>query len=185
MGYILFVEDNQANADMTIRILASAGYEVKHVLRGFEGAQLARKERPSLILMDFDLPDINGQTLTLLLKKQLGGVHAPPIIAVTARSGDAEVRIAANFGCSAFISKPFLPEDLLSVVKKLMPSEKPAQPEPQPTQPVAQTPPPSSLQASDDTLPRRPTPAPSMPEAPAVPAAAAPTESAPKLTQGG
>ncbi|MCC7448016.1 MAG: response regulator [Anaerolineae bacterium] len=180
MGYILFVEDNQSNADMTIRILASAGYEVKHVLRGFEGAQLARKERPSLILMDFDLPDINGQTLTLLLKKQLGGVHAPPIIAVTARSGDAEVRIAANFGCSAFISKPFLPEDLLSVVQKLMPSEKP----PQPQLSVPPSSPPSP-QSSDDTLPRRPTAAPSMPDAPAVPAAPTPTESTPKLTQGG
>ncbi len=167
MGYILFVEDNQSNADMTIRILASAGYEVKHVLRGFEGAQLARKERPALILMDFDLPDINGQTLTLLLKKQLGGVNAPPIVAVTARSGDTEVRIAANFGCSAFISKPFLPEDLLNVVKKLMPTETPTQ---------------TLTQSSTDTLPHKPTTAPPIPEAPAAPAQ---TENTTTLTQGG
>jgi CheY-like chemotaxis protein len=42
-------------------------------------------------------------------------------VAVTARTGEAEMRIARSFGCSAFIGKPFLPEDLLSVVRKLMP----------------------------------------------------------------
>ncbi len=120
MGYILLVEDNQDNADMTIRILESAGYTVKHTLRGFEGAQLARTHRPDMILMDFDLPDVNGQTMSMVLKKQLGGVNAPPIVAVTARSGDHEMRMATRFGCSAFVSKPFLPKDLLDVVESLL-----------------------------------------------------------------
>ncbi len=119
MEYILLIEDNQANADMTIRILEAANYRVKHVLRGFDGAQIARREKPMLILMDFDLPDVNGRNLTLVLKKQLGPT-APPIVAVTARTDQHEIRVAAAFGCAAFISKPFLPADLLSVVQRLI-----------------------------------------------------------------
>jgi CheY-like chemotaxis protein len=117
MSHILLIEDNQANADMILHILRSAGFEVIHFLRGLEGAKSARKDRPSLILMDFNLPDIDGRTLSLLLKKQLGNV---PIVACTARSGDFEARMAANFGCSAFLSKPFTPEELLGLVKEML-----------------------------------------------------------------
>jgi CheY-like chemotaxis protein len=124
MSYILLIEDNQENADLTIRILASAGYEVKHFLRGLEGSQYARKNRPGLILMDFDLPDVNGRTLALVLKKQLGDTSAPPIIAVTARTGDAEKRMAEKFGCAAFVSKPFLPDEFLKLVGQLFIEDK-------------------------------------------------------------
>ena len=123
MGYILVIEDNQANADITIRILEAAGYTVKHVLRGLEGAKLARTDRPDLILMDFDLPDVNGRTLTLVIKRQLGDVKAPPIVAVTGNTSEREIRLAQAFGCSAFVSKPFLPDDLLMVVHHLLNGE--------------------------------------------------------------
>ncbi len=117
MSYILLIEDNQANADMILHILNSAGFEVKHFLRGLEGAKMARRERPALILMDFNLPDIDGRTLSLLLSRQMVDV---PIVACTARTGEYESRMAANFGCSAFLSKPFSPDDLLGLVKKML-----------------------------------------------------------------
>ncbi len=122
MSYILLVEDNQANADMIIRLLESIHVEVRHTLRGLDGARLARQERPALILMDFNLPDIDGRTLVLQLKKQLGGPAAPPIVAVTARAGEQEERLAQQFGCTAFISKPFVPEEFLALVKSLIPA---------------------------------------------------------------
>ena len=122
MGHVLLVEDNQGNADMVIRLLQSANIEVQHSLRGLEGAQMARKERPDLILMDFNLPDIDGRTLVLQLKKQLGGPTAPPIVALTARTGDHEMRMAEKFGCTAFVNKPFVPEELLALIKNLVPS---------------------------------------------------------------
>jgi CheY-like chemotaxis protein len=125
MSYILLVEDNQSNADMVIRILQSANYEVRHVLRGFEGAEMARKDHPALILMDFDLPDVDGRTMVLVLKKQLGA-SAPPIVAVTARTGEHEMKMAKKFGCTAFVSKPFMPEDLLKLVRDLIPAPAPA-----------------------------------------------------------
>ncbi len=120
MGYILLIEDNQVSADMTLRILTTAGFEVKHALRGLDGARLARLERPALILMDFDLPDINGRTLALVMKHQLGDRHGPPIVAVTARTSSEEKWLAGQFGCSAFIAKPYDPNELLDVVHKLL-----------------------------------------------------------------
>jgi two-component system, cell cycle response regulator DivK len=125
MPYILLVEDDPTNADLIIRVLNAAGFEVKHTLRGLESTQIARKERPELILMDFDLPDIDGRTMVLLLKKQLGGNAAPPIVAVTARTGSTDMRMAAQFGCSAFVGKPFLPETLVNVVKGFLQPQKP------------------------------------------------------------
>ncbi len=120
MSYILLVEDNQENADMVIRLLTAANFEVRHTLCGLDGAKLARIERPDLILMDFNLPDIDGRTLALQLKKQLGTSAAPPIVALTARAGQYEMRMAKNFGCTAFVSKPFVPDQLLELVQRLV-----------------------------------------------------------------
>ncbi len=123
MPIVLLIEDNQENADMTIRILRSAGYEVSHCLGGFEGAKIARREHPDIILIDFDLPDVDGRTLALLLRKQLGPA-GPPLVAVTARTGVAEMRLAEEFGCTGFVSKPFLPDELLQVVEQVLSSSK-------------------------------------------------------------
>ena len=120
MNYILLIEDNQQNADLVIQILQSAGIEVKHFISGLEAAQFARRQRPSVILIDFDLPDIDGRTLVLSLKKQLGGESAPPIVAVTARTGATEKRLAEQFGCDGFVSKPFKPDKLLSLIQDLV-----------------------------------------------------------------
>jgi DNA-binding response OmpR family regulator len=120
MAKILLIEDNPANADMIIRILESANHTVRHSLRGLEGAQMARREIPDMILMDFDLPDVDGRTMAIVLRKQLGGVNAPPIVAVTARGGDTEKRIAQQLGFSAFVSKPFTPEELLAAIEALL-----------------------------------------------------------------
>jgi two-component system, cell cycle response regulator DivK len=116
MSHILLVEDNQNNADIVIRLLESEGYTVKHYLNGLEGMRAARTERPQMILMDFNLPDIDGRNVVLVLKKQLGGASAPPIIAVTAKSGDMEERYARRMGCDAFVSKPIDPEAFLKLV---------------------------------------------------------------------
>jgi CheY-like chemotaxis protein len=121
MSYVLLIEDNQSNADMVIILLKSLNLEVRHSLRGYEGAQMAYQNRPALILMDFNLPDVDGRVLTLQLKKRLGGMSAPPIVALTARTGEREMHQAELFGCTAFVSKPFPPEELLTLVRQLIP----------------------------------------------------------------
>jgi CheY-like chemotaxis protein len=119
MKTVVLIEDNLENAEMTIRILKSAGYAIAHCVRGLEGALLVRRQHPDIVLIDFDLPDIDGCTLALLLKKQLGA-SAPPMVAVTARAGVAEMRQAEKFGCSGFVSKPFMPDDLLNVIGQIL-----------------------------------------------------------------
>ena len=120
MSHILLIEDNPGNAEMMLHILRSAGYVVRHFDRGAPAAANARIERPALILMDFNLPDIDGRTLTLILRKQLG-TSAPPIVACTARTGEHETNMAQRFGCAAFLRKPFTPDELLDVVRRYVP----------------------------------------------------------------
>jgi len=122
MPYVLLVEDNRDNADMMIRLLHTLNLEVRHTIHGLEAAEMARHEHPILILMDINLPDIDGRAVVLMLKKQLGGKNAPPIVAVTALKGEVERRLAARYGCSAFISKPFEPEEFLGLIKALLPN---------------------------------------------------------------
>lgn len=126
MGYILLVEDNQDNANMIMHILESEHYEVRHHSRGLSAAHAARQDRPDLIVMDFNLPDVDGRVLTRLLVQQLGGIHAPPIIACTARVGNVEAKLAQQSGCAAFLSKPFAPESLLTLVHQFVPPPPPA-----------------------------------------------------------
>lgn len=121
MGYILLVEDNQDNANMIMHILASEDYEVRHYNRGLPAAQAARQDRPDLIVMDLNLPDVDGRVLTMRMMQQLGGSQkAPPIIVCTARVGNVEAKLAKQYGCSAFLSKPFAPENLLSLVHQFV-----------------------------------------------------------------
>jgi CheY-like chemotaxis protein len=116
VGQILLIEDNLANAEMMIRLLETCGYEVKHFDHGLPGARWALQNRPSVILLDFNLPDVDGRTLLLMLKQRIGTVAAPPIIAVTARTGVMEEAIAERFGCDAFVRKPFEPQEFLDIV---------------------------------------------------------------------
>jgi DNA-binding response OmpR family regulator len=120
MSYILLIEDNQATADMIVRLFGAAGHTVRHCIRGLDSAKMARQERPSVILLDFNLPDVDGRTMALVLKRQLGGRAAPPIVAVTARTGDGEMQVARSLGCDAFVPKPFVPEALLKLVEELI-----------------------------------------------------------------
>jgi two-component system, OmpR family, phosphate regulon response regulator PhoB len=122
MPYVVVVEDNQAHADLVIRTLEAAGFEVWHTMYGLEAAKIIRQRRPDLILMDFDLPDIDGRNMVLLLRKQLSSKDgsAPPIVAVTARSSELDLKFGEMIGCAAYVSKPFLPEELLSLVQQLL-----------------------------------------------------------------
>jgi DNA-binding response OmpR family regulator len=126
MSHILLIEDNQHNADYIIRILKGIGHEVEHHLKGLDGARAARQRRPDMILLDFNLPDVDGNVLVLTLKKHLGGPDAaPPIIAVTARNSSIDRQLAQKFGFDAFIGKPFEPHELVETVKALLPTEVP------------------------------------------------------------
>lgn len=105
MARILYVEDEFNNRILVKRVLEANGYQVVEAESGLAGIELAQSESPDLILMDINLPDIDGYECTARLRA-LGVVDGVPIIALTANAmvGDEEKAIEA--GCDGYISKP-------------------------------------------------------------------------------
>jgi two-component system cell cycle response regulator DivK len=115
MAKILVVEDNAANMKLALFLLASAGHTVLSATDAETGLTLARSELPQLILMDIQLPGMDGLAAIALLKKD-DATHAIPVIALTALAmkGDEE-RIRAA-GCHGYIAKPIHYKDFLATV---------------------------------------------------------------------
>ena len=118
---ILYIEDNPDNRLLIRRVLQAEGYEVVEAVDGQTGMQRAAEVQPDLILMDINLPEIDGYEVTARLK-QLPGLSRIPIIAVTANvmKGDREKTLAA--GCDGYIQKPIdidlLPDQIERFLKK-------------------------------------------------------------------
>ena len=117
---ILVVEDQEDNRRILRYLLTSAGYELIEAVTGEEGVSLAETGRPDLILMDIQLPGLDGYEATRRIKADPALSHIP-IIAVTsyALSGDdAKARAA---GCDAYVTKPFSPRALLGKIREYLP----------------------------------------------------------------
>jgi two-component system cell cycle response regulator DivK len=116
---ILVVEDQVDNRRIMKDLLTSAGYDIIEALTGKEGLALAEANHPALILMDIQLPDIDGYETTRRIKAN-PDLSSIPIIAVTsyALSGDDIKAYAA--GCDAYVSKPFSPRELLAKVRNFL-----------------------------------------------------------------
>jgi two-component system cell cycle response regulator DivK len=116
---ILIIEDTPANLRLFTIILSAAGYQVLGVATAQEGIALARTAQPDLILMDIQLPTMNGLEATTILKADslTAGI---PIIAVTAfaMKGDEEKIRAA--GCDEYLSKPVHHKILLEAVNRVL-----------------------------------------------------------------
>jgi CheY-like chemotaxis protein len=112
---ILYVEDNPQNMRLVRKILTTAGYEVIEALNGETSLRLAQEECPNLILMDINLPDMDGLQVTDRLKKTPQLAHIP-VIALTANAmhGDRERFISA--GCDGYLPKPITKMELLNTV---------------------------------------------------------------------
>ncbi|MGH7826548.1 MAG: response regulator [Candidatus Binatia bacterium] len=102
---ILLVEDNPVNRRLAGFLLRSQGYEVREATTAQEAFEIIEKERPDLIVMDIQLPGMDGLEVTRKLKEQSATVNIP-VIAVTsyAMKGDREKALAA--GCSGYVTKP-------------------------------------------------------------------------------
>jgi two-component system cell cycle response regulator DivK len=117
---ILIVEDQEDNRKILRDLLTSVGYELVEATTGEEGVALAETARPDLILMDIQLPGLDGYEATRRIKAN-PALRQIPVIAVTsyALSGD-EVK-AREAGCDAYVSKPFSPRALLAKVREFLP----------------------------------------------------------------
>jgi len=119
MKRILVVEDNETNMYLIKFMLEKSGYEVIEARESAVGVELAVKEKPDLILMDIQLPDMNGLEATKRIRASEADSEIP-IIALTsfAMAGDREKALAA--GCTGYIEKPINPDTFISEIEKYL-----------------------------------------------------------------
>ena len=117
---ILVIEDTEDNRQIVRDLLESAGYALIEALDGIEGVAAAEREHPDLILMDIQLPGIDGYEATRRIRA-VPSLATVPIIAVTsyALSGDEAKTRAA--GCDGYVAKPFSPRQLLAKIREFLP----------------------------------------------------------------
>jgi two-component system cell cycle response regulator DivK len=115
MAIVLVVEDNPTNMTLATFLLQSAGHTVLSATDAEAGLTLAREQQPNLILMDIQLPGMDGLQATMLLKND-ETTRAIPVIALTALAmkGD-EARIRAA-GCDGYIAKPMRYQEFLATI---------------------------------------------------------------------
>lgn len=122
MAHILYVEDNYHNYRLVMRMLSlekEREYEVTQAADGTTGLQLATSLKPDLILMDINLPDIDGAAVTSKIKADPGLQHIP-VIALTANAmvGDRERFLDA--GCDGYLQKPISRDELREIVNRFL-----------------------------------------------------------------
>ena len=113
---ILVVEDQEDNLQILRDLLTSAGFEIIEAKDGEEGVRAAVAERPDLILMDIQLPILDGYEATRRIKADTA-LKNVPIIAVTSYALSGGEAIARAAGCDDFVPKPYSPRQLLAKIR--------------------------------------------------------------------
>jgi two-component system cell cycle response regulator DivK len=114
---VMIVEDNELNMKLFHDLLAAQGYRTLQTRTGMEALRLAREQRPDLILMDIQLPEVSGLEVTKWLKddEELADI---PVIAVTAFAMKGDEERIRRGGCEAYISKPISIASFLDAVRR-------------------------------------------------------------------
>lgn len=120
---ILIIEDNEQNMYMLSYLLTNSDYKVLKAFNGVEGLELARNNHPEIILIDIQLPDMDGYEICTKLR-QNGLPDSTTIIAVTsyAMGGDREKAIEA--GADGYLEKPINPETFVDQMEKIIKSKR-------------------------------------------------------------
>lgn len=118
-GTILYVEDNPDNRLLVKRVLLAEGYSLLEATNAQEALDVLTTARPDLILMDINMPEVDGYTLTAMIKS-MPGFEQVPILAVTANvmRGDKEKTLQA--GCDGYIQKPLDVDQLTREIEKFL-----------------------------------------------------------------
>ncbi len=116
---ILIIEDNEQNIYLMTFLLEKNGHRIMQARDGLEGIALARRSKPDLILLDIQLPGMDGYAVAHELR-QNGELGDVPIVSVTsyAMSGDRERSLAA--GCTGYIEKPINPETFAAEIQQYL-----------------------------------------------------------------
>jgi two-component system cell cycle response regulator DivK len=117
---ILVIEDQEDNRRILRDLLTSAGYESIEVDAGEKATALAQTQHPDLILMDIQLPGIDGYEATRRIKAD-PALRRIPVIAVTSYALSGDEVIAIEAGCDGYVTKPFSPRALLAKIREYVP----------------------------------------------------------------
>jgi twitching motility two-component system response regulator PilH len=119
---ILVVEDSQVDRLRLVKLLEGAGYRVCTAANGLEAIALVQQQAPALILMDVNMPQMDGFAATRALR---GGEHTKsiPVVLVTAKDQKADKAWGQMLGAKGYITKPFADEVLLQQVRALLPKD--------------------------------------------------------------
>ena len=125
MTTLLVVEDNELNRDMQVRRLERKGFEVLIAMDGRQGVEVATEKLPDLILMDLNLPVMDGWEATRRLKSapETRGI---PIIALTAHATSGDRERAMEAGCDEFVTKPIDMAQLVAMIEKTLSRDQPS-----------------------------------------------------------
>src|SRR6266446_6863820 len=119
MPKLLVVEDNEMNRTMLVRRLRRRGFEVVEAENGWEAVAAVQQHHPDLVLMDMNLPALDGWTATRTLKSDRS-TAATPVIALTAHAMSADRDHALAVGCSGYVTKPIDLPQLLAVIETFL-----------------------------------------------------------------
>jgi len=120
---ILYIEDNPDNTTLVRRALEARGYKLFHAPNGVKGVTVAEAEDISLILLDINLPDIDGYEVAKRLRSSnKRALTSVPIIAVTANALKGDAQKALEAGCDVYMSKPINIRELWARVEAFVPT---------------------------------------------------------------
>ena len=117
---ILIVDDNETNRDILMARLGPQGYDLKQAADGEEALAAVARQRPDLILMDIQLPIMDGYEATRRIKA-MPEFKSIPIIVVTSYALSGDEGKAREAGCDAYVTKPYSPRALLAKIREYMP----------------------------------------------------------------
>jgi two-component system OmpR family response regulator len=122
-GTLLIAEDDPLLMPLLKATFRTSGLRILTATTGTQALDLARAERPDLVLLDVGLPEINGYEVCRALKTD-PKTSAIPVAMLTARAGPADQGLAAQAGANAYLTKPFSPAQLLDAVRSLLRTDK-------------------------------------------------------------
>lgn len=124
MAVVLIVEDNPTNMKLASLLVRNAGHQVLCAVDAETGLTIARADQPDLILMDVQLPAMDGLAATALLKAD-PSTAAIPVIALSALAMKTDEENSRVAGCDAYIVKPLRYQELYAAMDRLLPSPTP------------------------------------------------------------